>query len=47
MGDLTCPFCNPPPDEILLANDLCYARYDKSCIPGTHNELCSKRLYFN
>ena len=29
MGDLTCPFCNPPPDEILLANDLCYARYDK------------------
>ena len=29
MGDLTCPFCNPERDEILLANDLCYARYDK------------------
>ncbi|WP_054847663.1 HIT domain-containing protein [Methanoculleus chikugoensis] len=27
---LTCPFCNPPAeDEIILANDLCYARYDK------------------
>ena len=29
MGPLTCPFCNPPPEEIVLANDLCYARYDR------------------
>ncbi|MCM2465960.1 HIT family protein [Methanoculleus oceani] len=29
MGPLTCPFCNPPKEEIVLANDLCYARYDK------------------
>ena len=29
MGDLTCPFCNPPPEDIVLANTLCYARYDK------------------
>ena len=29
MGALTCPFCNPSEDEIVLANDLCYARYDK------------------
>ena len=29
MGDLTCPFCNPLPDEIVLQNTLCYARYDR------------------
>jgi len=29
MGDLTCPFCNPLPADIVLANTLCYARYDK------------------
>ena len=29
MGDMTCPFCNPPAEEIVLTNDLCYARYDK------------------
>ncbi|NLA38040.1 MAG: HIT family protein [Methanomicrobiales archaeon] len=29
MGDLTCPFCNPSPEEIVLENALCYARYDK------------------
>ncbi|WP_214019420.1 HIT family protein [Methanoculleus sp.] len=29
MGALTCPFCSPAPEEIVLANSLCYARYDK------------------
>jgi len=29
MVDLTCPFCNPLPDEIVLQNTLCYARYDR------------------
>ena len=29
MGTLICPFCNPSEDETVLANDLCYARYDK------------------
>jgi len=24
----TCPFCDPAPSEILLANDLAYARFD-------------------
>jgi diadenosine tetraphosphate (Ap4A) HIT family hydrolase len=27
MDPLTCPFCNPTEDEIVLANDLRYARY--------------------
>ncbi|MCP1715506.1 diadenosine tetraphosphate (Ap4A) HIT family hydrolase, partial [Methanocalculus alkaliphilus] len=25
---MTCPFCDPAPSEILLANDLAYARFD-------------------
>ena len=29
MDSLTCPFCNPLKEEIVLANNLCYARYDK------------------
>ncbi|WP_292492664.1 HIT family protein [Methanoculleus sp. 10] len=29
MGPLTCPFCNPPVEEVVLQNGLCYARYDK------------------
>lgn len=29
MGSLACPFCNPSPEEIVLSNTLCYARYDK------------------
>ena len=29
MAPLACPFCNPPAEEIVLQNNLCYARYDK------------------
>ena len=36
MGDLTCPFCNPPPEDIVLANTLCYARYDKYPVNPGH-----------
>jgi len=36
MGTLTCPFCNPPPEEIVLANDLCYARYDRYPVNPGH-----------
>jgi len=25
---MPCPFCNPAPEDIVVANDLCYARYD-------------------
>ncbi|MDK2915672.1 MAG: hypothetical protein PWR25_229 [Euryarchaeota archaeon] len=25
---MPCPFCNPAPEDIVAANDLCYARYD-------------------
>lgn len=33
---MTCPFCNPPPEEIVLANDLCYAHYDKYPVNPGH-----------
>ncbi len=36
MGPLTCPFCNPSREEIVLANDLCYARYDKFPVSPGH-----------
>jgi diadenosine tetraphosphate (Ap4A) HIT family hydrolase len=36
MGDIGCPFCNPPPEDIVLSNDLCYARYDKYPVSPGH-----------
>jgi len=36
MDPLTCPFCNPPEEEIVLANDLCYARYDRYPVSPGH-----------
>ena len=29
MDALTCPFCNPLNEEVVLTNALCYARYDR------------------
>jgi diadenosine tetraphosphate (Ap4A) HIT family hydrolase len=31
-----CPFCNPPPDEVVLAGTLCYARWDKYPVSRGH-----------
>ena len=36
MDPLTCPFCNPLKEEIVLANDLCYARYDRYPVSPGH-----------
>jgi len=36
MDPLTCPFCNPAEDEIVLKNNLCYARYDKYPVSPGH-----------
>jgi len=36
MDALTCPFCNPSRDEIVLQNSLCYARYDKYPVSPGH-----------
>ncbi|MDV4342839.1 HIT family protein [Methanoculleus sp. YWC-01] len=36
MDPLTCPFCTPPDEEVVLANDLCYARYDRYPVSPGH-----------
>jgi diadenosine tetraphosphate (Ap4A) HIT family hydrolase len=36
MEPLNCPFCNPPADEIVVRNDLCYARWDKYPVSKGH-----------
>ena len=36
MGDMSCPFCNPDREEIVLANDLCYVRFDKYPVNPGH-----------
>ena len=36
MDPLTCPFCNPPEEEIVLQNSLCYARYDRYPVSPGH-----------
>ena len=36
MESVKCPFCNPPADEIVVKNDLCYARWDKFPVSKGH-----------
>jgi|GEM_PF-216668 len=36
MDPLTCPFCNPEREEIVLENDLYYARYDRYPVSPGH-----------
>ena len=31
-----CPFCNPSEEDIILKNDLCYARFDKFPVNKGH-----------
>ena len=33
---VSCPFCNPAPEHILLSNDLCYARWDINPVSRGH-----------
>ena len=47
MDTLTCPFCNPSPEDIVLANDLCYARYDKYPASPAHLLLIPYRHVAN
>jgi len=47
---MSCPFCNISADEIVLKNDLCFARYDKYPVNNGHLLLISYRhfsTYFN
>ena len=31
-----CPFCNPPINEVIVRNGLCYARYDRYPVSRGH-----------
>jgi len=33
---MKCPFCNPPADEIVAKNNLCYARWDRYPVSKGH-----------
>ena len=35
--EVTCPFCNPGPEDVLLRNDLAYARWD--AFPTTEGHM--------
>ncbi|WP_457644295.1 HIT family protein [Persephonella sp.] len=47
MGNLDCPFCEPPPDEIILNNELCYARFDKFPVNKGHILIIPFRHFDN
>lgn len=36
MMDARCPFCSPGPEQIVLRNPLCYARYDRYPVSRGH-----------
>ena len=36
METMNCPFCSPKRDEIVVENDLCYARWDKLPVSDGH-----------
>ncbi|AKI97677.1 HIT family protein [Kosmotoga pacifica] len=36
MKHTNCPFCNPDDNEVVLKNDLCYARFDKYPVSVGH-----------
>ena len=42
-----CPFCNPSEKEIVLKNDLCYARYDKYPVNKGHLLIIPFRHFEN
>lgn len=47
MDGLNCPFCNPSKEEILLQNDLCYARFDKYPVNKGHILIIPFRHFDN
>ncbi|MBI4699243.1 MAG: HIT domain-containing protein [Nitrospirae bacterium] len=44
---MSCPFCNMRDDEIVLKNDLCYARFDKYPVNKGHLLIISFRHFDN
>jgi len=42
---MNCPFCNPTPEEIVIQNNLAYARYDKYPVNRGHILIIPFRHY--
>ncbi|ACR79348.1 HIT family protein [Kosmotoga olearia] len=47
MKHIKCPFCNPDNSEIILKNDLCYARFDKYPVSTGHVLVIPFRHFSN
>jgi len=48
MGTLkSCPFCNPLEEDIILENNLCYARFDKYPVNKGHILIIPFRHFDN
>ena len=45
MGNLDCLFCELPDSEILINNDLCFARWDKFPVSPGHLLIIPKRHF--
>lgn len=43
MHELTCPFCSPDPDDVVLENQLAYARFDRYPVSHGHLLIIPKR----
>lgn len=43
MDPVTCIFCTPGPDDIILENEYVYARYDKYPVSPGHLLVLPKR----
>jgi diadenosine tetraphosphate (Ap4A) HIT family hydrolase len=42
-----CPFCNPAKEDIILKNELCYARFDKFPVSKGHMLIIPFRHFDN
>jgi diadenosine tetraphosphate (Ap4A) HIT family hydrolase len=45
MKDMSCPFCNVAPGDIVLEDPLCYARWDKHPVTEGHILVIPKRHF--
>jgi diadenosine tetraphosphate (Ap4A) HIT family hydrolase len=41
----TCPFCNPPREEVVAGNELAYAKWDKHPVTEGHVLIIPKRHF--
>lgn len=47
MEHVNCPFCNKNNEEVVLKNDLCFARYDKYPVNKGHLLIITFRHFGN